>query len=92
VNVDIRNLYVFLLRDGTFFAQAPFCAVRSNGYHVFLGTVISIHQDADPNFGESIIKRLRHRDGLLRSNPDASLLIQSMLDLSMFLSLSLRRK
>jgi Mg2+ and Co2+ transporter CorA len=60
VDVDIRNLYVFLLRDGT---------------------VISIHQTPDPNFASAIMNRLRHRDGLLRSNPDASLLVQSLLDL-----------
>ncbi|KAG8775230.1 hypothetical protein FRC16_004865, partial [Serendipita sp. 398] len=44
------------------------------------GTVISIHQ-GDRSFGNPIYTRLRHADTVLRRDPDASLLLQSMLDL-----------
>lgn len=44
------------------------------------GTVISIHQ-ADRGFGDPIYRRLRQRDGILRSTGDASLLLQALLDL-----------
>ena len=47
----------------------------------FQGTVITIHANKDANFGSSIVDRLRHRDGLLRSSPDPSLLVQSILDI-----------
>jgi len=59
VNVDVKNLFIYLGRDGT---------------------VISIHQ-ADRGFGDPIYRRLRQRDGILRSTGDASLLLQALLDL-----------
>ena len=47
------------------------------------GTVISIHQ-ADRGFGDPIYRRLRQRDGILRSTGDPSLLLQALLDLGEF--------
>ncbi|KAG8813777.1 hypothetical protein FRC17_001431 [Serendipita sp. 399] len=44
------------------------------------GTVISIHQ-GDRSFGNQIYTRLRHADTVLRRDPDASMLLQSLLDL-----------
>jgi Mg2+ and Co2+ transporter CorA len=62
VNVQVKNLFIFLGKDGT---------------------VISIHQ-ADRGFGDPIHRRLRQRDGILRSTGDASLLLQALLDLGGF--------
>jgi hypothetical protein len=62
VNIDVKNLFIYLGKDGT---------------------VISIHQ-ADRGFGDPIYKRLRERDGILRSTGDASLLLQALLDLGEF--------
>lgn len=62
VNVDVKNLFIYLGRDGT---------------------VISIHQ-ADRGFGDPIYRRLRQRDGILRSTGDPSLLLQALLDLGEF--------
>ena len=50
------------------------------------GTVISIHQ-ADRGFGDPIYKRLRQRDGILRSTGDPSLLLQALLDLGEFINI-----
>jgi len=57
--------------------------VDVNNLFIYLGkdgTVISIHQ-ADRGFGDPIYKRLRQRDGILRSTGDPSLLLQALLDL-----------
>ncbi|KIJ53484.1 hypothetical protein M422DRAFT_25356 [Sphaerobolus stellatus SS14] len=53
-------------------------------FYMFLfrdGTVISIHQTANADFFDPIMTRLRTRDTVLRSTADASLLVQSQLDL-----------
>ncbi|OCH92983.1 hypothetical protein OBBRIDRAFT_790708 [Obba rivulosa] len=60
VNVNIRPLSIFLLRDGT---------------------VISVHGDTKLGFTGPITDRLRRRDTGLRTTADASLLVQSLLDL-----------
>ena len=70
VNVDVKNLFIYLGRDGT---------------------VISIHQ-ADRGFGDPIYRRLRQRDGILRSTGDSSLLLQALLDLGEFLTLAEPRR
>ncbi|KIM32024.1 hypothetical protein M408DRAFT_327383 [Serendipita vermifera MAFF 305830] len=44
------------------------------------GTLISIHQ-GDRSFGNQIYHRLRHADTVLRKDPEASLLLQALLDL-----------
>lgn len=70
VNVDVKNLFIYLGRDGT---------------------VISIHQ-ADRGFGDPIYRRLRQRDGILRSTGDPSLLLQALLDLGESLTLAESRR
>ncbi|KAF8527557.1 hypothetical protein BU17DRAFT_81765 [Hysterangium stoloniferum] len=60
INVLRRNLFMYLLRDGTF---------------------ITIHQTNTPDFASPIMNRLHSRDTLLRSTADASLLLESVLDL-----------
>jgi Mg2+ and Co2+ transporter CorA len=60
VNVLLKNLFIFLLRDGT---------------------LVSIHQTPNSEFSEPILNRLRTRDTVLRTTADASLLLQSILDL-----------
>ncbi|KZT56116.1 hypothetical protein CALCODRAFT_436239 [Calocera cornea HHB12733] len=52
--------------------------------YVFLtrqGTLITFHEQADLSVFEPIKRRLRIKDSLLRTNCDASLLMQSVLDL-----------
>lgn len=44
------------------------------------GTLISFHQ-GDRSFGNPIYQRLRHVDTVLRKDPEASLLLQALLDL-----------
>jgi len=60
INVLRKNLFMYLLRDGTF---------------------ITIHQTNTPDFASPIMTRLHSRDTLLRSTADASLLLESVLDL-----------
>ncbi|KAG8743373.1 hypothetical protein FRC10_012177 [Ceratobasidium sp. 414] len=45
------------------------------------GTIISVSQKLDTPFGAAITNRLRVRDTVLRSSGDASLLLESLLDL-----------
>ncbi len=52
-----------------------------------VGTVISIHQDPSMEFTEPIAQRLRHRTTGLRQTADASLLVESLIDLGMWLLL-----
>ncbi|PVF93815.1 hypothetical protein CPB86DRAFT_766960 [Serendipita vermifera] len=56
--------------------------VLSNAFFFLLkdGTLISIHQ-GDRSFGNQIYQRLRHSDGVLRKEPEASLLLEALLDL-----------
>ncbi|CAE6458641.1 unnamed protein product [Rhizoctonia solani] len=60
VEVDVRSVFMFLLRDGT---------------------LITIQRESGWEFGVPIYERLRLRDTLLRSSGDASLLLQSLIDL-----------
>jgi hypothetical protein len=46
------------------------------------GTLITIQRESGWEFGVPIYERLRLRDTLLRSSGDASLLLQSLIDLS----------
>ncbi len=46
-----------------------------------LGTVITIHKDNKLNFTGPITERLRQRDTGLRTTADASLLVESLVDL-----------
>lgn len=48
-----------------------------------LGTVLTIHQDTKLDFTNPITERLRQRDTGLRTTADASLLVESLLDLGM---------
>jgi hypothetical protein len=50
--------------------------------NVRLGTLITIQREPEREFGTPIYERLRLRDTLLRSSGDASLLLQSLIDLS----------
>ncbi|KAF8607725.1 hypothetical protein BDV93DRAFT_519744 [Ceratobasidium sp. AG-I] len=45
------------------------------------GTIVSISQDTQQMFGDAINARLRVRDTVLRASGDASLLLESLLDL-----------
>ena len=47
----------------------------------YTGTVITIHQDNRLGFTQPITDRLRQRDTGLRQTADASLLVESLLDL-----------
>ncbi|CAE6524594.1 unnamed protein product [Rhizoctonia solani] len=60
VEIDVRSVFMFLLRDGT---------------------LITIQREPTWEFGVPIYERLRLRDTLLRSSGDASLLLQSLIDL-----------
>ncbi|KAJ1308498.1 hypothetical protein OPQ81_004202 [Rhizoctonia solani] len=60
VEIDVRSVFMFLLRDGT---------------------LITIQREPSWEFGVPIYERLRLRDTLLRSSGDASLLLQSLIDL-----------
>ena len=55
-------------------AECIECAPRS-------GTVVTIHQDNRLAFTQPITDRLRQRDTGLRSTADASLLVESLIDL-----------
>ncbi|KZP10118.1 hypothetical protein FIBSPDRAFT_872974 [Athelia psychrophila] len=58
--------------------------VKISPMHIFLlrdGTVISIHPTPSLDYTAPITNRLRTRDGMLRTTADASLLVQSLLDL-----------
>lgn len=48
-----------------------------------IGTVLTIHQDTKLDFTNPITERLRQRDTGLRTTADASLLVESLLDLGM---------
>ncbi|CAE6418565.1 unnamed protein product [Rhizoctonia solani] len=60
VEIDVRSVFMFLLRDGT---------------------LITMQREPAWEFGTPIYERLRLRDTLLRSSGDASLLLQSLIDL-----------
>ncbi|CAE6402509.1 unnamed protein product [Rhizoctonia solani] len=60
VEIDVRSVFMFLLRDGT---------------------LLTIQREPTWEFGAPIHERLRLRDTLLRSSGDASLLLQSLIDL-----------
>ena len=53
----------------------------ADGHGSLLGTVITIHQDTRLDLTAPITERLRQRDTGLRSTADASLLVESLLDL-----------
>jgi hypothetical protein len=50
--------------------------------NIATGTIISLSQDTNTPFGAPVMNRLRVRDTVLRSSGDASLLLESLLDLS----------
>lgn len=82
VDVKIRNLYLFLLRDGgCYFVSFP-----SLTNIQYVGTLISIYRDDTPTiFGKPLVKRLHQEQTLLRTSADASLLLQGLLDYGNFL-------
>ena len=47
----------------------------------FPGTVVTIHRDTKLDFTAPITERLRQRDTGLRATADASLLVESLIDL-----------
>lgn len=53
-----------------------------NQYRGCVGVIISIYPDATLDFTAPIVDRLRRRDTVLRTSADASLLVQSLVDLS----------
>ena len=80
VNVKIAPMCIFLFRDGT----RPLTIAEDMEKLIGLypsGTVLTIHQDTRLNLTAPITERLRQRDTGLRSTADASLLVQSLLDL-----------
>lgn len=50
-----------------------------------LGTVVTFHHDTSLSLTAPISDRLRQRDTGLRTSSDASMLVQSLLDLGMFI-------
>lgn len=57
------------------------CLAHINRVRILLGTIVSISQDTQKMFGNAIGARLRVRDTVLRASGDASLLLESLLDL-----------
>jgi Mg2+ and Co2+ transporter CorA len=70
-------MYIFLLRDGNEVPELIMYLFLIR----FLGTVISFSSVTDTEFTAPILNRLRQRDTGLRTSADASLLVQSLLDL-----------
>lgn len=67
---------VFLFRDGMLHV-VDYTAALS----FVIGTVITFHHDTKLQMTAPITERLRQRDTGLRATADASLLVQSLLDL-----------
>ena len=78
MNVKHEPLFIFLLRDGAFLS---FELQFNFSCPTFLeGTVISIHPST-LDYTSPIAERLTQPDSVLRTSEDASLLVQSLLDL-----------
>ena len=88
VNVKIAPMCIFLFRDGKHENHSPITVAEK----LCLGTVITIHQDTKLNLTAPITGRLRQRDTGLRSTADASLLVESLLDLGAYASICLGRR
>ena len=88
MNVKIAPMCIFLFRDGKHENHSPITVAEK----LCLGTVITIHQDTKLNLTAPITGRLRQRDTGLRSTADASLLVESLLDLGTYASICLGRR
>jgi hypothetical protein len=83
VNVKISPIAIFLFRDGTFPTSCTLLISCCRGVDnvSFPGTVITVHRDTKLDFTAPISQRLRQRDTGLRTTADASLLVESIIDL-----------
>lgn len=70
--------YFVMVRIRTLFISS------TTSLQLFLGTVISINRTPNLSFTEPIAARLRQRDTGLRATADASLLVQSLIDLGTY--------
>ena len=84
VRVNHEPMFIFLLHNGMKF-QLTVSEIFCGRTNVCIGTVISIHPNINSLYTAPITERLHRRDSVLRSSEDASLLVQSLLDLSTFL-------
>ncbi len=87
VNVKISPMAIFLFRDGTCLLEPRLWVDASVQAPLHIGTVITIHQDTKLDFTAPITQRLRQRDTGLRATADASLLVESLLDLGLLHSI-----
>ena len=78
MNVKIMPVYIFLLRDGESKVPSSNCMMFISGIS---GTVLTLHEDSQLTLTAPITERLRQRDTGLRATADASLLVESLLDL-----------
>lgn len=78
VNVRVAPMNILLFRDGQYESN-PDIFIDSHG--LVLGTVISIQGDQGLARTSPITDRLQHVSSGLRASPDASLLVQSLIDL-----------
>ena len=81
VNVKISPMCIFLFRDGAWSASCRLFPSSDSDRHP--GTVVTMHQDTKLDFTQPITDRLRQRDTGLRTTADASLLVESLIDLGM---------
>lgn len=83
MNVGTLPFFIFLFRDGT--PRTGFLDPHNSQFSSASGTVISLSpRNDDGEFTAPIVARLRQRDTGLRATADPSLLVQGLLDLSMF--------
>ena len=85
VGVHIEPLCIFLFRDGNFSLSRPIDPFPSQCS--LLGTVISFNSTPSLDLTEPIAARVRQRDTSLRKSATACLLVQSLLDLGVSLTL-----
>jgi hypothetical protein len=77
INVMLRNMFIFLTRDGMKPTSVRFCILNS-----IPDTVISFRRTRDLSFTKGISLRLRQAETNLRANADSSMLVHALLDLS----------
>ena len=79
--MKVQPFFLFLLRDGRNPTHSLVKSFSLFTIFIFSGTVISINSTPDHDFTAPILARLKQRDTSLRTTADASLLVQSLLDL-----------
>lgn len=75
VKVKHEPMFIFLLRDGTYLIVVDCQSL------IIAGTVISIRPSPNVDFTSPITERLHMPSSVLRTSEDASILVESLLDL-----------